>query len=82
MGEFTNNDRERAQKTLTLLEQHIKQSDERHTETKAVLSRHDERIDEHDKRIGKGENFRYWLIGGIGFSGLGAGAALLKVFGI
>ena len=41
MSEFTSQDRERAQKTLTLLEGHIKISDERHQESKKINSDHE-----------------------------------------
>lgn len=44
MSEFTSKDRERSQKTLTLLEAHIKLSDERHVEIKKLIDDHEARI--------------------------------------
>lgn len=56
MGEFTDKDRERSQKTLTLLEQHVKLSDERHIEVKRL-------IEDHEQRLRRSETFRNRLIG-------------------
>ncbi len=48
MSDFTDNDRETQIKTLTLLESHVKLSDERHSDITKV-------IDDHEKRIRKNE---------------------------
>lgn len=63
MSEFTDRDRERAQKTLTLVEQQGKINDERHD---LMLEQHQEFKDkfiDHEKRIRKGEGFRARVIG-------------------
>lgn len=71
MSEFTDKDRERAQKTLTLLKHHVKLSDERHQETKKILDKHDTQFEKHDKRIKASETFRAWILGAMGFGTLG-----------
>jgi len=53
MGDFTEQDRERAQKTITLLESHIKQSDERHRETKTILEDHEHRIRKNESIVAR-----------------------------
>ena len=78
MTDFTDKDRERAQKTLTLLEQHVKLSDERHNETRKLIANHHEKFENHERRIGRGELFRAWFVGATGLGGLGA---LAKWFG-
>lgn len=72
MTDFTDQDRERAQKTLTLLEQHVKLSDERHAETRSLISDHNKKFKDHERRLSRGETFRAWLIGATGLGGLGA----------
>jgi len=49
MGDYTDQDRERSQKSVTLLEQHIKLSDERHSDVKDLLKKHDQRISNNEK---------------------------------
>lgn len=66
MGEFTDKDRERAQKTLTLLEQHIVRSADQH-------NHHSKLIDDHEKRIRTNTTFRNWLVGIMTVGGGGAG---------
>ena len=78
MTDFTDSDRERAQKTLTLLEQHVKLSDERHNETRKLIASQTKQIEGHETRIKHGEYFRAWLIGAAGLGGLGG---LAKWFG-
>lgn len=53
MSEFTPQDRERAQKTLTLLEGHIKLSDERHEESKKITLDHEKRLRKNEGMIAK-----------------------------
>ena len=53
MGDFTSQDRERSQKTITLLEQHIKLSDERHVDLKETLKTHNKRIAKNETMITK-----------------------------
>ena len=67
MSEYTDSDRERSQKTYTLLEQSIKQNDERHNDIKTILKKHEENFDKHDKRINinKATIAKVMTIGGI-----------------
>jgi len=51
MSEYKDSDRERSQKTLTLVEQSIKQNDERHDDVKSMLKKHDERFEKQDEKI-------------------------------
>lgn len=51
MGDYKDSDRERSQKTLTLVEQSIKQNDERNDDVKAMLKKHDERFEKQDEKI-------------------------------
>lgn len=51
MGDYTDQDRERSQKSVTLLEQHIKLSDERHGDIKTMLKIHDKKISDSEKKI-------------------------------
>lgn len=51
MGDYTDQDRERSQKTLTLVEQSIKLNDERYDRVGAILEKYEEKFDKHDKRI-------------------------------
>lgn len=74
MSEFTDKDRDRAQKTLTLLEQHVKLSDERHRT-------YTTKLDDHEIRIRRNTTFRNWLAGGMFFGGGSLGAALSKILG-
>ena len=53
MSEFTDKDRETQTKTLTLLEQHVKLSDERHCEMKRVISDHEIRIRKNEGVVSK-----------------------------
>lgn len=85
MSEFTDRDRERAQKTLTLVEQQGKINDERHD---LMLEQHQEfknKFIQHDKRISKGEGFRNRLIGlaiGSGFLSVGAAEFIKSKIGL
>lgn len=67
MTEYTDQDRERSQKTLTLVEQSIKQNDERYDRVGAVLERYEDKFEKHDKRINvnKAMVARTMTIGGI-----------------
>jgi len=51
MGDYKDSDRERSQKTLTLVEQSIKVNDERHDDIKSMLKKHDDRLDKQDEKI-------------------------------
>jgi len=51
MGDYTDQDRERSQKSVTLLEQHIKLSDERHGDFKKMLEIHDKKISDTEKKV-------------------------------
>lgn len=51
MTEYTDQDRERSQKTLTLVEQSIKQNDERHADVKKILEKHADKIDKNKTMI-------------------------------
>ncbi len=51
MSEYKDSDRERSQKTLTLVEQSIKQNDERYDRVGAILEKYEDKFDQHDKRI-------------------------------
>ena len=53
MGDYTDQDRERSQRTLTLLEQHIKLSDERHSDIKDILKIHESKIAKNQTMITK-----------------------------
>ena len=53
MSEFTNDDRETQVKTLTVLEQHVKLSDERHAEMKRVVKDHEIRIRKSEGVVSK-----------------------------
>jgi len=53
MSEYTDKDRERSQKTLTLVEQSIKQNDERHADVKKILEKHEKEIDKNKVMITK-----------------------------
>jgi len=53
MSEYTDQDRERSQKTLTLVEQSIKQNDERHDDVKKILEKHEVKIDRNKTMITK-----------------------------
>ena len=53
MGDYTDADRERSQKSITLLEQHIKLSDERHDDIKDMLKIHGEKITNNERLITK-----------------------------
>ena len=69
MSEFTDQDRERAQKTLTLVEQQGIINDERHDHVLGVLK-------DHEVRIRKSEGFRNRIIGwAVGAGLLSAGIA-------
>ena len=56
MGDYTDQDRERSQLTLTLVEQSIKQNDERHVDVKKILEKHDKKFDKHEEKIQKNRN--------------------------
>lgn len=53
MGDYTDQDRERSQKTLTLVEQSIKQNDERHDDVKAMLEKHEDRFEKCEEKLDK-----------------------------
>jgi len=53
MSEYTDQDRERSQKTLTLVEQSIKQNDERHADIKDILKIHAKKIENNKTMITK-----------------------------
>ena len=53
MSEYTDQDRERSQKTYTLLEQSIKLNDERHSDIKNMLKIHEEKINRNQVMITK-----------------------------
>ena len=53
MGDYKDSDRERSQKTLTLVEQSIKQNDERHADVKKILEKHEKEIDRNKTMITK-----------------------------
>ena len=53
MSEYTDSDRERSQKTYTLLEQSIKLNDERHSDIKTMLKIHEDRINKNQTMITK-----------------------------
>lgn len=68
MSEFTDDDRELVTQTFTLLQQHVKLSDERHGDVRKI-------VDDHEARIRKNENFRNRLLGwAIGAGALTSGA--------
>lgn len=76
MSEFTDSDRERAQKTLTLVEQQGKLNDERYDIIREQHQEFRDKFINHDARISKGEGFRNRLIGlAVGSGLLSAGAA-------
>ena len=76
MSQFTDSDRERAQKTLTLVEQQGKLNDERYDIMREQHQEFKDKFIQHDERISKGEGFRNRLIGlAIGSGLLSAGAA-------
>lgn len=78
MTAFTSQDRERAQKTLTLIEQHVKVSDERHDDVREILQ-------DHENRIRKGEGFRAKVIGwavGAGIFSVGTAEFIKTKFGL
>ena len=60
MGDYTDQDRERSQKSITLLEQSIKQNDERYDRIENILEKHDERIGKNQDMIS-----RIMTVGGI-----------------
>lgn len=60
MGDYTDADRERSQKSITLIEQSIKQNDERYDRIENILERHDERIGKNQDMIS-----RIMTVGGI-----------------
>lgn len=74
MSEFTDADRERAQKTLTLIETHVRLSDDRHKE-------YIKKFDAHEGHIKKNTTFRVWISGVLFAGGTGIGAAVTKIFG-
>ena len=51
MGDYTDQDRERSQKTLTLVEQSIKQNDERHDDIKDMLKKHENKFEKQGEKI-------------------------------
>jgi len=53
MSEYTDQDRERSQKTLTLVETSIKLNDERHADIKNMLKIHEDRINKNQVMITK-----------------------------
>jgi len=67
MGDYTNQDRERSQKTLTLVEQSIKQNDERHSDIKDMLKVHAEKIESNTDKIQNNRTMitRVMSVGGI-----------------
>lgn len=62
MSEYTDQDRERSQKTLTLLEGHIKISDERHVDVKQILDKHEIKITKNYTMITKVMAVGYFII--------------------
>lgn len=60
MGDYTDQDRERSQKSITLIEQSIKQNDERYDRIENILEKHDERIGKNQDMIS-----RIMTVGGI-----------------
>ena len=76
MSQFTDSDRERAQKTLTLVEQQGKLNDERYDIMREQHQEFKDKFIQHDERISKGEGFRNRLIGlAVGAGVLSTGAA-------
>jgi len=67
MSEYTDQDRERSQKTYTLVEESIKQNDERHSDIKDILKIHAEKIEDNTEKIQGNKNMliRVTAIGGI-----------------
>lgn len=51
MSTYTDKDRERSQKNTTLLEQSMKQNDERHADIKEILKIHETKISDNEKKI-------------------------------
>ncbi len=67
MGDYTDQDRERSQKSVTLLEQHIKLSDERNKLSDKRNDSIDILLAKHDERIGNNKTTitRIIAVGGI-----------------
>lgn len=76
MSEFTDSDRERAQKTLTIVEQQGKLNDERYELMRGQHQEFKDQFIDHENRIRKGEGFRNRIIGwAVGAGVLSVGAA-------
>lgn len=85
MSQFTDSDRERAQKTLTLVEQQGKLNDERYEIIREQHQEFKDKFIQHDERISKGEGFRNRLIGlavGSGFLSVGVAEFIRSKIGI
>lgn len=85
MSEFTDSDRERAQKTLTLVEQQGKLGDERHELAREEHQEFKKQFIQHDERIRKCEGFRNRIIGwavGAGILSVGASEIIKAKIGL
>lgn len=72
MSEFTPQDRERAQKTLTALNGLVKVTDERHEDMKEQHQEFKERFGRYEQRLAKFEGFRNRIYGYVIAVGAGA----------
>ena len=72
MSEFTPQDRERAQKTLTALEGLVKVTDERHEDMQKQHQEFKDKFEKYEKRLEKCEGFRNRIYGYVIAVGAGA----------